>query len=255
MGRNDDKKESVVWVTPSDGVVYKKNGEDNVFTNEKFVQEVSKDKSAIGYMMASSFPAETTITLSKGVPESWVKWAIPEDVDMCFTECEKIISQHEKLPEIPGGDRLWIPRKDQSIRIRHILKYANFIVSPRGIKSNGIPKTINDTIVSTVYSIYAMVEKSTIASIQSRKRNHVSPKRLSNMLAAYDIVSRRKNIADVLMITSYAEPSTTASLRFYYLTTILGLDNTHRICDRLYYGFFETQLYSIEETLSMISEP
>ena len=73
------------------------------------------------------------------------------------------------------------------------------------------------------------------------------------MLAAYDIISRRKNVSDVLMISSYAEPSMTSSLRFYYLATIMGRENINWLCDKLYYGFFEEQLYSVEETLSLIN--
>lgn len=240
-----------VWINPSDGVVRKKD--ESTYDNSRFVSMIHEDKTALGYMMSMRYPAATTTVLQGEIPSFWSQWDIPEIdsqdiIDQCCTKLDGLSS----LEEIKGSERLWVPRKEQSKRMRHIASYAGFSVSVKGITSLGSPQSVVDCITQVVAGIYAIIEKTTIASIRSKDKKSVAPTRMKKMNACFDILTRRENIAEISIISSYSEPSSTTALRLFYLYDVLGKDLTHEICDSIYYAVCEEQLYSIEESMNII---
>lgn len=239
---------NTVWINPSDGVVRKDS--DGSYNNRRFVKMIHEDKTALGYMMSMRYPTETTTRLKGDIPDFWSPWDIPDlaTSDIIQQCCDKIDGL-KSIGEIDGSERLWIPRKEQSKRMRHIALYSGFSVTTHGIISKGAPDTLIDCISQVVAGVYAIVEKNTVASIRDKNKTSVSPARMKKMNACFDIVSRRDRVAEVGIISSYAEPSSTTVLRLFYLYDILGRDTTHEICDSIYYDMFEEQLYSIEESM------
>lgn len=238
-----------VWVTPSDGVIEKID--DTHYSNSNFVSMIHSDTSSLGYMMSSQFPTPTSITLRGDIPPSWVQWHIPtmSDDDIADSVIQRLSSMND-IPEIPGNERLWIPKKKQSQRIRHIAPMAFFSVTSRGIISQGIPPSVIDALASIVAGVYMIVERATIASIKSKQKTTVSPSRKTKITTAYDIISSRHHVATSSLISVYAEPSTTTAMRLFYVSCVLGVERTHKICDMVYYTVCEEQLFSIEETMS-----
>lgn len=240
-----------VWINPSDGVIRKKD--ESTYDNSRFVSMIHEDKTALGYMMSMRYPAATTTVLQGDIPSFWSQWDIPkidsqDIIDKCCTQLDGLSS----LGEIEGSERLWIPRKEQSKRMRHIASYAGFSISVKGINSLGCPENIIDCISQVVAGIYAIIEKTTIASIRSKDKKSVAPTRMKKMNACFDILTRRENIAEISIISSYSEPSATTALRLFYLYDVLGKELTHDICDAVYYTVCEEQLYSIEESMNII---
>lgn len=241
---------NTIWINPSDGVVRKDS--DGTYNNKRFVQMIHEDKTALGYMMSMRYPTTTTTRLNGDIPDFWSQWDIPDvDTGDIIQQCCDKVEGLKSIGEIQGSERLWIPRKEQSRRMRHIALYAGFSVTTHGIISKGAPDTLIDCIAQIVAGAYAIVEKNTVASIRDRSKTSVSPARMKKMNACFDIVSRRDRVAEVGIISSYAEPSSTTVLRLFYLYDILGRERTHEICDSVYYGMFEDQLYSIEESVQI----
>ena len=241
-----------VWINPSDGVVRKKN--ESQFNNLRFVSMIHDDKTALGYMMSMRYPASTNITLKGDIPNSWEQWDVPEIsvcdiIDKCCKELEGLLS----IGEIDGSQRLWIPRKEQSQRMRHIVPYAGFSISPRGINPVGAPKDVIECITQVVAGVYAIVEKNTVASIKNKEKKRLASVRVKKMNTCFDIISRRQNVAEASIISSYSEPSSTTALRLFYLYDVLGKELTHYICDSIYYSLYEDQLHSVEESLYILS--
>lgn len=237
-----------VWINSSDGVVRKT--EDRCYNNNSFVDMIHQDKTALGYMMSMRYPTSTTTRLlGDGIPPSWSQWDIPElSASEIISDVSNQLSSWD-IEEIDGMQRLWVPRKEQSQRLRAISRFAGFSVTPRGIVSCGVPQGLIDCITQVVAGVYAIIERNTIASIRSKNKTSVSSARVKKMNTCFDIVSRRDRVAEAVIISSYSEPSATTALRLFYLYDVLGKDLAHHICDGVYYGLFEDQLYSIEESM------
>lgn len=241
-----------VWVNPSDGVVEKNDNGD--YDNTHFVSLIHADKTALGYMMSMRYPTSTTITLKGDIPDFWSQWDIPDMSEEDIAEkCCSMLNGVMSIGELRGDERLWVPRKKQSERMRHISRYSGFSVTAKGIVSNGVPKTFLDCISQSVAGIYSIIEKNTIASIRDSSKTSISPARLKKMNACYDIMHRRNTISDVTLISSYAEPASTTALRIFYLYAIIGKKKTHSIIDTIYYTVFEEQLFSVEESMQIVT--
>lgn len=243
-------EQCTVWINPSDGVV--RRGQDGTYNNERFVQMIHDDKTALGYMMSMRYPTSTKTQLRGDIPDFWSQWDVLDmDTNEIVQACCKDLEGLASLNEIKGSERLWVPRKEQSQRMRHIALHAGFSVTTHGIISKGAPNTLLDCISQVVAGVYAIIEKNTVASIRDKNKTSVSPARLKKMNACFDIVSRRDRVAEVGIISSYAEPASTTVLRLFYLYDILGREATHKICDAIYYGMFEDQLFSVEESMQL----
>ena len=248
-----NNQNSMVWATPGDGII-RPTEKPNQYTNESFVSLVHEDNTALGYMMSSRFPTPTTITLMSGIPSSWVRYNTLSSDEELIESSINFLLPSTSIGEIDGSERLWVPKRKQSQRLRHIAPFAHMKVSPQGIQSKGTPESIIKLLSSVVAGVYMIVEKSTVSSITKKLNFSISTSRKTKMNTAYDIVSRRNRVAESCLIASYAEPSTTTALRLFYLYEVLGVERTHRLCDRVYYSLYEDQLFSIEEIMSTISQ-
>lgn len=234
-----------VWIVPNIGVVERVG--DNTFSNEEYVEEISRDLSPMGRLMHLSYPTTTTITLQGDIPPHWVEWDVMDEEDI-----DNTLTLGGFPQEIPGDKRLWIPRGEQSKRMRSIAPHAFFTPTPRGFTNSGVPPTIADNFSAIIHGIYMIIEKNTVASIKDKTKTTLPSSRTKKVFSVSDILHEKSNIADVCLVSAYTEPSTTTMQRIHYLAGVYGSGKIKEMIDSSYLDYCEEQVFSVEEAVGMI---
>lgn len=235
---------NLIWVTKSDGIL-RKEGE--VYSNKRFVEKIANDTTPIGRYMASFYPTSIDIRLlSDKIPSSWVQWEY-EDIDV-----DKMESLIHLPDEVYGLDRLTLSKSEVSKRIRECMESSFMTVTPRGIKSKGVPDTPIETFATIVSSAYLSVEKNTTASV--RRKNNVNipldkKKRFENTL---DIISKRTNILQTMLTSAYVEPAPTIINRAYLLGEIYGMSTVNAVLNDIYYRKCAEQTKAVLELSTLL---
>ena len=228
-----------LWVTKGEGFIEKID--EGKFSNNNFVNMISEDTSVIGTMLKSIYSTTTTITLKDPtkIPPTWKKWSSIE---------EEYINKKLKLPaEIPYFDRLWVPKAVQSDRTRDVMSKAGFIVSPRGIKDKGEKSNVNDAIISIIYSLYYVIEKSTISSMKNKKIYNLSVDKKASIEEIYSIVKNRGNTVNAMLGNLYVEPSVSTVKYIFILKSIYGSYLANSVVNDFYYRSCRKQVEEIEK--------
>ena len=204
MGKNQ-----IFWVTPADGVLEEVDSDSqfHTYTNRNFIEEIQFDDSSMSKLMSSKYPSETTITLKSDPPQHWKKW-VKKPIQ---TSAIESLMKPEEIEEISPKDRLYITRSDVSKRTRLIMSKCHMKVTPKGIESQGIPDSTDETFSTLVNMCYFMVEKNTIANMKS-SNSKLSNDRIRRYSAIMEIISRRENILSTSLMSAYIEPSSTCLL-------------------------------------------
>lgn len=241
MGEN---KKKIFWVTPADGVLEQMDGQTlySKYTNRTFIEEIQFDDSSMGKLMSSKYPSETEVILKSNPPKYWVKW---EKNPIKISNIEKIINS-EKISEIEPEERLYVTRNKVSKRTRYIMNKSYMRVTPKGIESQGIPNTVDETFASLVNMCYFMVEKNTIANMKS-PNSKISNDRIRRYSEIMDIISQRENILLTSLMSAYTEPSSTMLNRSYFLSALYGSSTVNAILNDLYYRNYSQQVESITQ--------
>ena len=230
-----------LWVTKGEGFIEKID--EGKFSNNNFVNMISEDTSVIGTMLKSIYSTTTTITLKDPtkIPPTWKKWS-SIDIE------EEYINKKLKLPaEIPYFDRLWVPKAVQSDRTRDVMSKAGFIISPRGIKDKGEKSNVNDAIISIIYSLYYVIEKSTISSMKNKKIYNLSVDKKASIEEIYSIVKNRGNTVNAMLGNLYVEPSVSTVKYIFILKSIYGSYLANSVVNDFYYRSCRKQVEEIEK--------
>lgn len=236
------------WIAPSLGLMNKVG--DNTYSNEEFINTISRDDTPIGQLMSMNYGLPTVVTVTQGVPASWVQWDV-DDTENVSVDTSDFFSPEEIL----GDKRLWVPRGVQSKRIRSMMGHAGFSIKNKGLVSTGTPESLELCIKNIVYAIYMVAEKNTIASLKNTSNSSVSKSRMKKMLTAYDVIHDNTRLIDICLLSAYSEPSVSTMERFFYVSTVLGEKRALEIINNLYHDFFEEQVFSIEESLHLFVVP
>ena len=238
-----------IFLTKSAGVMDKMG--DSRYSNERFIDFIRQDTCSSGKFMSAFYSAPLEIRLpTNEIPGSWSKWEIHElkipDIEDTLENDDFKIS----VPEIPGEERLFIPRGALFKRKREIIPKANMKVVARGIKGDLIPKDINACFCSIINGVYFLVEDYTTASLSNSSRTSMSSDRMSKFIKLCEILDDDSVLfINIALLNSYVEPSTTMVKRFYYLSFIYGMEECDRLLRKVYKDRFAEQINSIKYVL------
>ena len=234
-------KNQIFWVTPADGVLEEVDSDSqfHTYTNHSFIEEIQFDDSSMSKLMSSKYPSETTITLKSDPPQHWKEWA-KKPIQTSVIES---LMKPEEIEEISPKDRLYITRSDVSKRTRLIMNKCYMKVTPKGIESQGIPDSTDETFSALVNMCYFMVEKNTIANMKSSS-SKLSNDRIRRYSAIMEIISRRENILSTSLMSAYIEPSSTMLDRMYFLSALYGSSTVNAMVNDLYYRNYYQQVES-----------
>lgn len=237
--------DNTIWITKGEGLL--KKVEENTYSNEDFVSAVYEDSTPIGHYMQSQFPSPVTVKTPPGViPTSWSCWESSKVV------VDDVIKNIDLPGEINYDDRLWVTKSKQSDRIRHIMNNANFVVSPRGIKDQGIPHSVNETIASVIYVLYYLLEKNTTAFIKSKDKLNISANKKNAICNAHKIFQGHEDVTSVILGSMYVEPSPTVIKRIYALKSVIGSYAVDAMLNDIYLKVCHEQVEEIDKLYNML---
>lgn len=231
----DSSTHPYIWATKNDGLLLKHDTK--MYDNELFVDTIRDDTGPMSLIVGADYPSPMNIHVDT-IPTAWQRW------DNRDIKRIRPIDRDKWLEEIPAHDRLWTSRGELFSRARTLISLSGLSLKGRTIRSDGVPVSQNEALLSLLIVLYALVEKNTTASLKRRGSVTLSTDRRNKFYGVIDIL-KNGDMLDITLLSYNNTLSTYAIKTFYYLSTIYGSEQTNTFINNKYRNLFCEQIREI----------